>query len=195
MALTASSMLPLGTPLPRFSLPEVASGGLVSSADFADRAASLVVFLCRHCPYVVHVKGELARLGRDLEALGVGMVGISSNDPVSHPEDAPESLRQAREEWGWSFPVLFDAGQEVAAAFTATCTPDFFLFGPDQRLAYRGQLDDSRPSNGLPVNGMHLRRAVQAILAGTSVDVDQRPSLGCNIKWSSGRGLGSPHSL
>lgn len=186
MAVTPSTMLALGTPAPDFSLPEVATGATVSLGDFQDRKALLVIFLCRHCPFVLHVREELARLGRDYPASEVAMVAIGSNDAQRYPQDSPEGLKAAKKEWGLGFPVLHDATQEVAMAYSAACTPDFFLFGPDRRLVYRGQLDDSRPSNSKPVNGASLREALDAVLAGREVSADQWPSVGCNIKWKPG---------
>jgi peroxiredoxin len=185
MAVT-STMLALGTEAPDFKLTDTVSGQIVSLSDFEDKQALLVMFICTHCPYVQHVRGELARLGRDYQGTGLGIVAISANDPETYPDDSPENLRREAETQGYVFPFLFDESQEVAAAFTAMCTPDFFLFGPDRTLAYRGQLDDSRPSNGLPVTGRDLRAAIEAVLAGGPVDDDQRPSMGCSIKWKSG---------
>jgi peroxiredoxin len=185
MAVT-STMLALGTEAPDFKLMDTVSGQIVSLSDFEDKQALLVMFICTHCPYVQHVRGELARLGRDYQGTGLGVVAISANDPETYPDDSPENLRREAETQGYVFPFLFDETQEVAAAFTAMCTPDFFLFGPERTLAYRGQLDDSRPSNGLPVTGRDLRAAIDAVLAGQPVDGDQRPSMGCSIKWKSG---------
>ena len=186
MALTPSTMLALGTPAPDFDLADVTTGQRISLASFADRKALLVMFICRHCPYVVHVQAELARLGRDLQERGVGVVAISANNPASHPADAPEHLQRQARELGFSFPYCHDASQAVAKAYTAACTPDFFLFGPDRRLAYRGQLDDSRPGSGRPVTGRDLREAATAVLAGRPVSPAQQPSIGCNIKWKPG---------
>jgi peroxiredoxin len=186
MARTLSTMLELGTPAPDFSLPDVVSGRTISLASFADEKALLVMFICRHCPYVKHVQGELARLGADYRGRGVGMVAISSNDAASYPDDAPERLREMAVELGFAFPLCFDETQEVAKAYSAACTPDFFLFDRRRRLVYRGQLDDSRPDSGKPVTGRDLRAAIDAVLADRSVGADQRPSLGCNIKWKPG---------
>jgi peroxiredoxin len=186
MARTLSTMLELGTPAPDFSLPDVVSGRTISLASFADEKALLVMFICRHCPYVKHVQGELARLGADYRDRGVGMVAISSNDAASYPDDAPERLREMAVELGFAFPLCFDETQEVAKAYSAACTPDFFLFDRRRRLVYRGQLDDSRPDSGKPVTGRDLRAAIDAVLADRSVGADQRPSLGCNIKWKPG---------
>ncbi len=144
------------------------------------------MFICRHCPYVAHVRAGLARFGQDYQDANVGIVAISSNDPATHPEDAPDSLAEEAREAGYTFPYLYDESQEVAKAYTAACTPDFFLFDGDRALVYRGQFDDSRPSNGLPVTGESLRAAVGALLEGRPVPEDQRPSLGCSIKWRAG---------
>jgi peroxiredoxin len=181
MALS-SSMLPLGTAAPAFALPDVTTGSLVSLADFSEKDALLVMFICRHCPYVVHVRGELERLGLDYEDSTLGIVAISSNDPVAYPDDAPASLKAMAEEAGFKFPVLFDESQDIARAYDAVCTPDFFLFDRDRRLVYRGQLDDSRPNRGT-ADGRDLRAAIEATLAGEPVNPLQKPSSGCGIKW------------
>jgi peroxiredoxin len=186
MARTASTMLPLGTSAPDFLLPDVASGRKVSLATFAESRALLVMFICRHCPFVKHVQDELARLGRDYAGSGLGIVAISANDAQNYPADAPESLRAMVEEVGLTFALLFDETQEVAKAYTAACTPDFFLFDAGRKLVYRGQLDDSRPGNDRPVNGADLRAAIDAVLVDTPVSADQKPSIGCNIKWKPG---------
>jgi peroxiredoxin len=181
-----STMLALGTKAPDFELPDVVSGRKVSIRDFDRKQALLVMFICRHCPYVRHVRRELARLGRDFADSDLAMVAISSNDPIEYPEDAPQSLAEEAREAGYAFPYLFDETQEVAKAYTAACTPDFFLFDADRALVYRGQLDDSRPSNGLPVTGEDLRAAIEAVLSGEPVSDDQRASIGCSIKWRPG---------
>jgi peroxiredoxin len=181
-----ATMLELGTKAPDFELPDVVTGLPVSIRDFDGKRALLVMFICRHCPYVRHVRGELARLGRDFAESDLAIVAISSNDPAEYPEDAPESLAEEAREAGYAFPYLFDETQEVARAYTAACTPDFFLFDTDRALVYRGQLDDSRPSNGLPVTGEDLRAAIDAVLSGTPVEQDQRASIGCGIKWRAG---------
>ena len=189
MARTPSTMLPLGTTAPGFSLPDHGDspgGKLVSLEDFAGAPALLVAFLCNHCPFVQHVAGELAALGRDLAARGVAMVGINSNDIEAYPADAPERMAEEAARQGWTFPYLLDESQQVAMAYRAACTPDFYLFDGDRRLVYRGQLDGSRPGNGVPVTGSDLRAAVDAVLAGEPVTDDQWPSLGCNIKWKPG---------
>jgi peroxiredoxin len=181
-----STMLALGTKAPDFELPDVVTGRTVSVRDFDAKRALLVMFICRHCPYVRHVRGELARLGRDFADSELAIVGISSNDPDEYPEDAPESLAAEAREAGYAFPYLFDETQEVAKAYTAACTPDFFLFDADRALVYRGQLDDSRPGNGLPVTGEDLRAAIDAVLSDRPVTQDQRASIGCGIKWRAG---------
>jgi peroxiredoxin len=181
-----STMLALGTEAPDFELPDVVTGSTVSIRDFSGKRALLVMFICRHCPYVKHVRAELARLGRDFADSELAIVAISSNDPDEYPEDAPESLAEEAREAGYAFPYLFDETQEVAMAYTAACTPDLFLFDADRALVYRGQLDDSRPSNGLPVTGSDLRAAIDAVLSGRTVSKDQRASIGCGIKWRAG---------
>jgi len=189
---TPSTMLGLGTEAPDFRLPAVplvagtAGGKEVALADFAAAPALLVAFICNHCPFVQHVAGELAALSRDLPAQGCAMVAISSNDVEAYPADSPEAMATEAARQGWAFPYLYDETQSVAAAYRAACTPDFFLFDGARRLVYRGQLDASRPGNGLPVTGADLRAAVDAVLAGRPVADDQRPSLGCNIKWKPG---------
>lgn len=179
-------MLELGTKAPDFHLTDVVSGRVVSPADFSGRKALLVMFICRHCPYVQHVKHELARIGKDYAGKPVGIVAISSNDASVYPDDGPESLREMAEESGFVFPFCYDESQQVARAYQATCTPDFFLFDQAQRLAYRGQLDGSRPKNDVPVTGQDLRAAIDALLSGQPVDSSQKPSVGCNIKWRAG---------
>jgi peroxiredoxin len=179
-------MLALGTKAPEFELPDVVTGTTVGIRDFDAKRALLVMFICRHCPYVKHVRTELARLGRDFADSELAIVAISSNDPADYPEDAPEGLAEEAREAGYAFPYLFDETQEVAKAYTAACTPDFFLFDTDRALVYRGQLDASRPSNGLPVTGTDLRAAIDAVLSGAPVADDQRASIGCSIKWRAG---------
>jgi peroxiredoxin len=186
MAATASTMLELGTKAPGFALPDVVSGKVVSLASFEGKRALLVMFICYHCPFVKHIKSELAQIGRDYAAKGVGIVAISSNDPAVSADDSPEGLQRMAAEWGFNFPVCYDETQAVAKSYAAACTPDFFLFDQSQRLVYRGQLDDSRPSNGKPVTGVDLRTAIDALLAGGPVNQEQRASLGCNIKWKPG---------
>ncbi len=178
-------MLALGTPAPDFSLPDVATGRAVSLADFSGEKALLVIFLCAHCPFVIHVKAELARLGRDYSGKSVGIVGITANDIADYPQDAPKPTAEFARAAGFNFPILFDEAQSVAKAYTAACTPDFFLFGPDRRLIYRGQLDDSRPGKGT-ATGTDIRAALDALLSGQPANASQRPSIGCNIKWKPG---------
>ena len=185
MVKTASTMATLGSNAPDFSLINV-DGRTVSLSDFAGSKGLLVIFMCNHCPFVKHVAGELTRLANDYLPKGLAIVGINSNDAATHPEDSPERMVHEVEERGYPFPYLYDETQEVAQAYKAACTPDFFLYDARQRLVYRGQLDDSRPSNGLPVTGRDLRAAIDAVLAGKSVPAPQKPSLGCNIKWKQG---------
>ncbi len=187
MALTASTMLELGTPAPDFALVDVVSGQTISLASFADRPALLVMFICRHCPFVKHVQTELAALGKDYQPQGLGIVAISANDVANYPEDAPEKLKDMARTLGFTFPFCYDETQDTAKAYTAACTPDFFLFNSDRHLVYRGQLDDSRPSNGLPVTGADLRAAIVATLNNQPISPNQKPSIGCNIKWKPGR--------
>ena len=187
MALVESTMLALGTAAPDFLLPDVVSGKTISLRDFTGKKALLVMFICRHCPYVVHVKSELAKLGNDYAKKDVGIVAISANDVSTHPDDAPAQLAAMAKEEGFTFPFCYDEAQAVAAAYTAACTPDFFLFDANRRLVYRGQLDDSRPGNGKPLTGNDLRAALEAALAGKPVAADQRASIGCSIKWVPGR--------
>ena len=186
MALTPSTMLALGTAAPAFALPDVTSGTTVTLESLADKTALLMMFICRHCPFVVHVQEELARLGRDYAAKSVAIVAISANDPASYPDDAPARLKEMARTLGFTFPYCLDKSQETAKAYTAACTPDFFVFDKARRLVYRGQLDDSRPGNAIPVNGNDLRAALDAVLAGTPVSAAQKPSMGCNIKWRKG---------
>lgn len=186
MALTPSTMLPLGTPAPDFSLPDVVSGQTVSLSDFDNKKALLVMFICRHCPYVQHVKKEITKISSDYSQKGLEIVAVSSNDINVYPEDGPESLKEMAEEEGFNFPYLFDESQEVAKAYTAACTPDIFLFGKERELVYRGQLDDSRPGNNVPLTGKDLRAAINAVLVDKTVDPNQKPSTGCSIKWKPG---------
>jgi peroxiredoxin len=178
-----SVMLPLGTPALPFSLRDVVSGNLYSLNSFAGKTALLVMFICRHCPYVVHVEHGIAKIGRDYADTGLGIIGISSNDPVQYPDDAPPRLKEMAERLGFTFPFCFDETQDVAKAYRAACTPDFYLFDRDRRLLYRGQLDDSRPGSNKPVTGRDLRAAIDAALAGKPVDRNQKASVGCSIKW------------
>ena len=186
MAETPSTMLPLGTMLPGFSLGDAVSGRDVSDRDFEDSEALVVMFICNHCPFVKHVVDELGRLGRDYIRRGVGIVAINSNDVRNYPQDGPVHMKALAEREGWEFPYLLDADQQVATAYRAACTPDFYLFDGERRLVYRGQLDDSRPGSGRPVTGRDLRAALEAVLGGGSVSEEQVPSVGCNIKWAPG---------
>jgi peroxiredoxin len=186
MAKTLSTMIELGTPAPDFSLPDVVSGKTLSLSDFADKKALLVMFICRHCPFVKHVEGELAQIGIDYESKDIAIVAISANDLAVSSDDAPESLKEMAAQLGFRFPFLYDEQQNTAKAYSAACTPDFFLFDPSRKLVYRGQLDDSRPDSGTPVTGKDLRAALDAALSDRAVNPDQRASIGCNIKWKSG---------
>lgn len=179
----ASSMLPLGTPAPPFALRDVVSDRIYSLDSFADKTALLIMFICRHCPYVVHVEYEIAQLGRDYIDAELGIVGISSNDPTQYPDDAPPRLKEMAERVGFTFPLCFDDTQEIAQAYRAACTPDFYLFDRERRLAYHGQLDDSRPGSDKPVTGRDLRAAIDALLTGKPIDGNQKASIGCSIKW------------
>lgn len=176
-------MLPLGTIAPDFHLPDVVSGKTTSLADFDGKHGLLVMFICRHCPFVKHVQSELARIGHDYADRSLAMVAISSNDAETYPDDAPASLSEMASQLGFNFPFLYDETQDVARAYDAACTPDFYLFDKDHKLVYRGQLDDSRPNSGIPVTGKDLRAAIDAVLSGTPVAGHQKPSVGCNIKW------------
>lgn len=178
-------MLALGTPAPAFTLQDVVSGRTVSVADYSGKEALLVMFICRHCPYVKHLQNGLAALGRDYLDKPVGIVAISSNAAEAYPDDAPGSLREMAAELGFTFPFCYDDTQNVARAYSAVCTPDFFLFDREQKLVYRGQFDDSRRGNTIPVTGRDIRAALDGLLHGRPVQVDQRPSIGCNIKWRS----------
>jgi peroxiredoxin len=185
MALTPSTMLSLGSKAPDFRLPDT-DGRTVSLDDFKDAPELLVIFLCNHCPYVKHVRHELAALAREYRDWGVAIVGISANDAAVYPDDSPEQMAREKAEVGYVFPYLYDESQEVAKAYQAACTPDFFVFDRNRSLVYRGQMDDSRPGNGRPVTGKDLRAALDAVRAGTPVPEDQKPSMGCNIKWKPG---------
>lgn len=187
VALTPSTMiLEPGSEAPDFSLPDVISGKTVTLKDFSRARGLLVMFICRHCPYVVHVQEELARIGHDFVPEGLGVVAVSANDAEGYPDDRPEKLREMASRLKFNFPFCFDETQAVAKAYRAACTPDFFLFDAGRRLVYRGQLDDSRPGNQKPVTGSDLRAAIRAVLAGEPVGPDQKPSMGCNIKWKAG---------
>jgi len=186
MVLTNSQMMVLGSKAPEFSLPDVRSGRKVSLDDFSDKKAFLVMFICRHCPYVKNVQGEIGKLTLDYKDKDLGVVAISSNDIQNYPDDAPESLKEQAQEVGFNFPYLFDESQEIAKDYSAACTPDFFVFDKQKKLVYRGQLDDSRPGNDISPNGNDLRNAIDAVLADKKVSSGQRHSSGCNIKWKPG---------
>ena len=183
MAKTESTMLPLGTKAPDFQLTDVTSGGLINLASFEQKKALLVMFICRHCPYVKHVQTELARIGLDYANKSAGIVAISSNDAVNYPDDSPEGLRQQAAELGFTFAYCYDETQDVARAFNAVCTPEFYVFDDKRELVYRGQLDESRRHTAIPLTGIYVRAALDAVLNGGSIDPDQRPSIGCSIKW------------
>ena len=185
MALTPSTMLPLGTAAPDFNLPDT-NGKLVSLANFKDQAALVVIFMCNHCPYVIHLRAGLAQLARDYAPKQVGVVGINSNDVKNYPADSPAKMKDEVKTAGYIFPYLYDETQAVAKAYRAACTPDIYLFDRGRRLVYRGQFDASRPGNGIPVTGKDLRAALDTVLAGRITSEFQAPSIGCNIKWKGG---------
>jgi len=186
MVRVPSTMLPLGTRAPDFHLLEPSTGRTVALADYAASPALVVVFLSNHCPFVKHIADALAAFGREYGAKGLAMVGINANDVANYPDDSPERMKDEVALRGYTFPYLYDESQEVARAYQAACTPDFFLFDGERRLVYRGQFDPSRPGNDVPVTGRDLRRACDAVLAGELVSGDQTPSIGCNIKWKAG---------
>lgn len=186
MTAVPSTMLPLGTKLPGFSLPDVVDVRMVSPADFRERPALLVMFICNHCPYVQHVKQEIGRVAAEYASRGVGIIAISANDVAAVPDDAPDKMNSLALAEGWKFPYLFDETQTVAQAFRAACTPEFYLFDGSRTLVYRGQLDDSRPKNNVPVTGRDLRAALEALRNGKPISPEQFPSVGCNIKWKPG---------
>lgn len=181
MAKTPSVMIPLGSSLPKFELPDATSGEVISSDNLIKDKGLLVLFICNHCPFVIHVESEIRRLGNDLQKLGVGVVAISSNDVVQYPQDGPEEMAKK----DYSFPYLYDESQDVAKAFDAACTPDIFLYDGNQKLVYRGQLDSSRPGSDIPVTGEDLRKAVKDLVDNRPISQNQIPSMGCNIKWRS----------
>ncbi len=185
MVKTASTMLALGTKLPPFSLPNV-DGRRIGNADVSNSKGVLVIFMCNHCPFVVHLRSALAEFAKEYQAKGLAIVGISSNDAVAYPQDGPDAMKTEAKNAGYTFPYLFDETQAAAKTFHAACTPDFFLFDKEQYLVYRGQFDDSRPGNGRPITGADLRKACDQVLAGKPVSPEQRPSIGCNIKWKIG---------
>lgn len=183
MALTPSNMLPLGTEAPDFNLPDTVSGKHISLSDVATGKATVIMFTCNHCPYVIHVNDEIVRVAKDYQAKGVGFVAISSNDVENHPADSPEKMKRLAAEVGYTFPYLYDESQSVAKAYDAACTPDFYVFDGAKKLVYRGRLDGSRPGTDTPLTGEDLRAALDAVLAGKEVAKTQYPSMGCNIKW------------
>ncbi len=189
MARMQSTMLELGTPAPDFALPDT-DGHIVSLDSLSPAQGLLVIFLCNHCPFVVHIREELASFSREYSEKGLAIAGINANDAVAYPDDAPHRMAAEKHTFGYAFPYLFDESQAVAKAYRAACTPDFFLFDKGHKLVYRGQFDDSRPDNGMPVNGADLRRAADAVLAGAAVSADQKPSIGCSIKWKPGNAPG-----
>jgi peroxiredoxin len=176
-------MVPLGTIAPAFALPDVRTGKTVTLEVTRSEVATLVMFICNHCPYVKHVQAELVRLARDYMPKGISVVAISSNDAGKYPDDGPEAMKQEADQWNYPFPYLYDQSQEVARAYDAACTPDFYIYDRDLRLVYRGQLDDSRPKNSLPVTGKDIRAALDCLIASQPLSQDQKPSIGCNIKW------------
>lgn len=183
MARIPSVMIPLGTKAPAFRLPDTISGNMVSLEDVKGKIATVIMFVCNHCPFVKHVNPQLVQLAKDYGPKGIGFAAISSNDATSYPEDGPDKMKQVAAEQGYPFPYLYDETQEVAKAYQAACTPDFFIFDSSLQLVYRGQLDDSRPGNGIPVTGNDIRKALDQLLKGEAVDSNQKPSIGCNIKW------------
>lgn len=186
MAETASTMADLGMSAPDFALRDVVSGRTISLGTFQDKKALLVMFICHHCPFVKHVRSQLAQLGQDYATQSVGIVAISANDPAVSSDDSPEGLKRMAAEWGVQFPVCYDETQAVAKSYAAACTPDFYVFDQGRKLVYRGQLDGSRPGNAVPVTGADIRSAIKAVLSDRAVSPDQKPSLGCNIKWRAG---------
>jgi peroxiredoxin len=183
MADTPSKMLPLGTKAPDFSLPDTVSGKTLSLGSMKGHKGTVIMFICNHCPFVKHVNPQITRLAEHYQDIGIGFIAISSNDAEHYPADAPHLMKVTAAQEGYSFPYLYDQSQEVAKAYQAACTPDFYLFDQNLQLVYRGQLDDSRPRNGIPVSGKDLRAALDALLKGETVPADQKPSIGCNIKW------------
>jgi len=185
MVMTASTMLPLGTSAPYFNLPDT-QGKSVSIDDFKDAKSLLVVFMCNHCPFVKHILKDFVKLVKDYQPKGIAIVGINSNDVESFPDDSPPMMAKVAKQLGFTFPYLYDENQEAAKKYHAACTPDFFLFDKERKLVYRGQMDDSRPGNNIPITGADLRAAINAALTATPVSKQQKPSMGCNIKWKAG---------
>ena len=186
MAATPSKMIPLGTEAPPFTLRDTISGDMLSLDQLKSDQATVVMFLCNHCPYVKHVNPQLVRVARDYQPQGVSFVGISSNDVETYPEDGPEEMKKVAQQLGYPFPYLYDESQEIARSYEAACTPDFYIFDGDMKLVYRGQLDESRPKNDQPVTGRDLRQALDSVLSGQPVSTEQQASIGCNIKWKGG---------
>ena len=183
MARTASTMVTLGRSAPDFELPDTISGNSMTLNMLKGDKATLIMFICNHCPFVKHLNEELVRLGNDYKNQGVGIAAISANDAIQYPDDGPEQMKQIAKELGYPFPYLYDETQEVARAYDAACTPDFFIYDSDLRLAYRGQFDDSRPGNGLPVTGADIRNALDCLINDRPVTGEQKASIGCNVKW------------
>ena len=186
MVLTPSTMLSLGTQAPDFRLPDVVSDQIISLANFEDKTALLLMFICCHCPFVKHIQQEIAKLGQDYQDKSLGIIAISANDISKYPDDSPENIKLMAQKLGLNFPFCYDETQEIAKSYTAACTPDFFLFNKLRKLVYRGQFDDSRPSNQIPVTATDLRQAINFVLADKLIDFAQKPSIGCNIKWKPG---------
>ena len=186
MAQTASTMLPLGTSASNFSLPEPATGRTLSLSDFQSAPALLIMVICNHCPFVKHIRQGLIQFAQNYQPKGLAIVALSANDAANYPDDSPAKMAEEAKAFGYPFPYLYDESQSVAKAYHAACTPDFFLFDAESKLAYRGQFDGSRPGNAIPVTGADLRAAADAVLAGQPAPTDQKPSIGCNIKWKAG---------
>jgi peroxiredoxin len=183
MALTPSTMISLGTKAPEFTLPDTVSGKNLSLQNLKSEKGTLIMFICNHCPFVKHVNAELVKLASDYIPKGISFIAISSNDVSTHPDDSPDKMKQVAKELGYPFPYLYDESQNVARTYDAACTPDFFIYDKNLKLVYRGQLDDSRPSNGIPATGKDIRSALDNLLAGKEISSEQKPSIGCNIKW------------
>ncbi len=183
MARTPSSMLELATAAPDFALPDTVSGEIVTLAQVKKEKGILVMFICNHCPYVIHVKDEVVKLANEYQAQGIGFVAISANDIINYPDDAPDKMKDFAIQNGFTFPYLYDESQEIAKSYDAACTPDFYLFDSNLELVYRGRLDESRPGSGIPVTGKDLRTALEALIQGAAIPGEQYPSIGCNIKW------------
>lgn len=183
MARTYSEMIKLGTTIPTFMLPDTVTGNQISYDKIKGAKGTLIMFICNHCPFVVHVNDALVKLANDYKQKGIGFLAISANDMVKHPDDAPDKMKAIAEQLQYPFPYCYDESQEVAKTFGATCTPDFFIYNDKKELVYRGQLDDSRPGNGIPVTGIDIRNAFDQLIADQPIATEQRPSIGCNIKW------------